>query len=340
MSRLLAPLALGSALLLALLSLPVLSLATDRAATAFAQGVTEPAVGEPVTFLRDPAAGADGGEVTITVDQVVDPFATFGATAAPPGTRLVFVSLTIANAGDSPLTVDPATFFVQDADGLLSRPIDLATSDTVDSFTVEPDASLAGGVVFAVGEDAALARLFHDPAPDRLIFLANLAGPAVVVPTPDATTPTADNGGGQTPVPSGTGEIDCANFAAYYDETKARLDRLEGFSADLETVVDSILTDPIAATSTIEGLIAELDQFAEEQRNATVPAGAESLNDRIVAMYERYSEGFRQMADGLQTLDPTAIQAAIPIVSEADDLNQQILTDIAAAAEACGVSTG
>ena len=321
-----------------------------------AQATSDPAVGDAVTFLRDPDAGSAAGTVTITVNQVVDPFAAFGPTVAPAGRRYVYVGLTIANDGETPLVIDPASFFVQDADGVVARPIDpfaatpAAAADR--SFTVAAGATEAGGVVFAVREDAVLARLFHDPAPDRLILLASFAAPAGAEPTPtpppaavDATATVA----GDTPTPAaaedeatGTAtaaDISCDGFQAYYDETTERIDRLAEVEEELADLVNTLLANPTGAATTLEGLATEFEGLAADQRDATVPAGAEALNDRIVAMFETYAEGLGQLASGLAAMNPAALQGAIPLISEADELSREVAAQLDAAAAACGIPT-
>jgi hypothetical protein len=72
---------------------------------------TLPEVGTPVVF----PLGTDGGAVTITVTQIVDPFGALGGGTPPAGIRYVYVGLTVANGGQAPLAVDPKAVFVVDA---------------------------------------------------------------------------------------------------------------------------------------------------------------------------------------------------------------------------------
>jgi hypothetical protein len=269
----------------------------------------------------------------MTVSQVVDPFGAFGGGTPPAGSRYVYVGLTIANGGDGPLTVDPATLFVVDAAGFVYRPSDLFGGAELQ--TVAPGASVAGGVVFAVPEDAVLTAVYHDPAEDRLIWLALLGGAAPVVETTPA-------GGTATPVPPASvtpvaGDVDCDAFAAYLAGTQERIARLEAIGAEAADLVSIAMADPFEAATTVQGWADDTAALAEEQAQAAVPAGLEELNNQAVEAFHTYADAFGQLATGLENFDPDALGAFQTILTEGDTRMTQTIDALNALAGSCGL---
>ena len=327
---------------------------------------TLPGVGDPVTF---PASEGEG-DVTITVTEIVDPFGAFGAGSPPEGSRYVYVVLTVANGGGEPLTFDPATVFVVDADGFVYRPADLFDPSTA-SQTVEPGGDVEGGVVFAVPEEAVLAAVYHDPADDRLVLLAVLgAAPAGGGEdgdesdggTADGTddgeadgddgTASADDGGeadggeadggedgGDGATSIEVGDVDCEEFAPYYEDITARIADVAAIGAQMEDLINLVQTDPVGAGDTVQGWADDIAALAEEQAQAEVPAGLEDLNAQAVQAMETYADGFSQLAAGLASLDATALQAVVPVLQEGDDLMTEVEDTLASVAEECGIDT-
>jgi hypothetical protein len=300
-----------------------------------------PGVGDPVTFSL--AEGA--GEATITVTQIVDPFGTFGTGDAPEGSRFVYVALTIANGGDQPLTVDPATIFVVDTAGFVYRPAEAPGGDATDAAgqTVDPGAEVDGGIVAAVPEEAVLAAVYHDPAADRLILLALLRDQAATsddeTPPPDGedVTPPADGEDGEDETPVVVGDVDCDAFAAYNAETRDRITRLEEIASQMADLPTLLTSDPTGIGPVVQGWSDDIAALAEEQANAEVPAGLEALNDQTVAAYEIYVDAFSQLATALAGLDVAAIQAIIPVLEEGDALLTEVIDQLDDLAEGCGI---
>jgi hypothetical protein len=282
-----------------------------------------PGVGTPVTFpLRE------GGEVTMTVTQVVDPFGALGGGTPPAGMRFVYVGLAVVNRGKGPLAIDPSAFFVVDAAGFVYCPSD-PLGGTGATQSVAPGASVNGGVVFAVPADAVLTAVYHDPAADRLILLALLG----------ETRP----GGGatETPVPTGTpvaASVDCAAFATYLQETKGRIDRLQAIGAQATDLVGLAQTDPVEAATAVQGWANDATGLAKEQAGVRVPAGLGDLNDRVVQALQTYADAFTQLATGLSNFDSSALQAFQTTLTDGDARMTKVIADLNAVAAGCGIA--
>jgi hypothetical protein len=329
-----------------------------------AQDAALPGVGDPVTFPVDES----GGTATVTVTQVVDPFGSFGAGAAPEGERFVYVAIDVANGSDEPLDLDPATIFVVDTEGFVHRPGEaFNTGEAGGTQTIAPGEEVAGGVVVSVPEETTLAAVYHDPAEDRLILLALLTGSAPSgedgdgdgdgdggpAATEEPDTGIDDDGDDEEDGDDGDGEdgdgeggdetpvaiedVDCAAFETYYAETNDRIAQLEAVAAGMEDLVNLLTTDPTGAGATVQEWADALIALAEEQENAEVPAGLEALNDQTVEMFNTYADAFEQLARGLANFDVAAVQAIVPILQEGDALATEVIDQLEALAAQCGI---
>lgn len=317
----------------------LLAAVSARSVAAQGDGAALPQVGDPVTFPLD--AEGELGEATVTVEEVIDPFEELADDFAPEDeTRYVLATVTVENGGDEVLSVDPATIFVQDADGFIYRAMEepFAAEETEPAPLVEP-ADIDGGetaeaaVGFAVPEDAVLTAVYHDPDDDRLITLAVLEpassgdeGTAEADDDEDAETPEADDAtaeandataeaddedaddeGEETPeaddegTAATSGDLDCGDVETYYDDTDERLVRLNEIVDGLINLdADTAAADPTGTVEQFREHADELEAFAVEQEDEDVPAGLEDLNDAGVEMFETLAEGFDQVADAFE----------------------------------------
>lgn len=144
-------------------------------------GGSDPAVGEPVSYLRP-----DGSErARLTVVRVIDPFVATGLPATPvAGFRMVAVELVVENTGTEPLAIAPFDLLLQDDRGFLCAQLPLPFSGAgpttgPGAAQVPPGERLTGRVIFQVAALARPVHLFYAPEPGRLVTLADLRLPPV-----------------------------------------------------------------------------------------------------------------------------------------------------------------
>src|SRR5687767_7489824 len=107
-------------------------LAAQGTPAAGAPDSTRPTVGDTVGFADD-----EGGEVQVTVAEVLDPFEEFDPGDPPSAdTRFVLVTVAFENAGERPFDADPFALRLTDAAGFLWRPRSI---DRVAAEIVLPD---------------------------------------------------------------------------------------------------------------------------------------------------------------------------------------------------------
>jgi hypothetical protein len=158
-----------------------------------------PAVGTPVTYV-DPE-GIIRGEVTVR--EIADPFTEHEPSAPPPeGMRYVSLIATFQAAIDQTFEAQPWQVVLQDTDGVLygyqhvPRPAE-AVMPELQGQTMAPDNRISGQIGYIVPVDVTLDRVIYQPASDRLIELADLAGGGGPAPG-GAVTYTAADGSSAT----------------------------------------------------------------------------------------------------------------------------------------------
>lgn len=136
----------------------------------------DPRVGDAVPYVDE--NGVELG--TASVVEVTDPFTGFDEYSGPDeGERYVAFTITVAGT-DGSLEADPNDFGLQTVDGYFFSPAyvnrKLTTADIpdLDRIEVVPDTERTGTVIFAVAEDAELARLLWQPDSGRLFVVADL----------------------------------------------------------------------------------------------------------------------------------------------------------------------
>jgi hypothetical protein len=148
-----------------------------------------PAIGEAVT-IKD-YDGSDWAEVTIT--GIIDPFEQFDPSNAPErGQHFVLINITITNVGPRPLSIDPYTFYLVDADGFAYYPANLyfpAESPLqllqyADG--LETGQSVEGVLGYQVFNDVDVTEVIFRPGGDRLITVADATTAASPAATPEA----------------------------------------------------------------------------------------------------------------------------------------------------------
>ena len=178
----------------AILSLALLVSMLAPFAAAARQGTPVATTAGPSIGTAVPFIGSEGGKVgELTVTEIVDPFLDYDANYATPqhGHHFALLTVTVANTGTRPLTVDPFAFVVVDSDGYvlrpayLARPGGVAVPDLVYS-DVAPGDAVTGAVGFQVLNGVTIERVLFSPDYSRMVTLVDLR-PA---PTPvGATTP-------------------------------------------------------------------------------------------------------------------------------------------------------
>jgi hypothetical protein len=152
--------------------------------------VEAPAIGEPKTIID--YDGSDWAEVTIS--GIIDPFESFDPSYAPErGQHFVLLNITITNAGPRPLSIDPYTFALVDAEGFVYSPTDLyfppdsplQLLQYADS--VGTSQSVEGVLGFQVFNDVEVTEVIFRPGGDRLITVADATTAAAPAGTPAAT---------------------------------------------------------------------------------------------------------------------------------------------------------
>jgi hypothetical protein len=148
-----------------------------------------PAIGEPKTIID--YDGTDWAEVTIT--GIKDPFESFDPNYAPErGQHFVLINITITNVGPRPLSIDPYTFYLVDAEGFAYYPANLyfpAESPLqllqyADG--LETGQSAEGVLGFQVFNDVEVTEVIFRPGGDRLITIADATTAAAPAATPEA----------------------------------------------------------------------------------------------------------------------------------------------------------
>jgi hypothetical protein len=163
---------------------------TDRLTTiASFSDVEAAAIGEAVT-IKD-YDGSDWAEVAIT--GIKDPFELFDPNYAPErGQHFVLINITITNVGPRPLSVDPYSFYLVDADGFVYYPANLyfppesplQLLEYADG--LETGQSVEGVLGYQVFNDVEVTEVIFRPLGDRLITVADATTGAAPVATPEA----------------------------------------------------------------------------------------------------------------------------------------------------------
>jgi Domain of unknown function (DUF4352) len=148
-----------------------------------------PAIGEPLTIID--YDGSDWAEVTIT--GIIDPFESFDPSYAPErGQHYVLINITITNVGPRPLSIDPNTFYVVDADGFAYYPANLyfpaeSPLQLLQYATgLETGQSVEGVLGYQVFNDVEVTEVIFRPLGDRLITVADATTAASPAATPEA----------------------------------------------------------------------------------------------------------------------------------------------------------
>jgi hypothetical protein len=148
-----------------------------------------PAIGEPLTIVD--YDGSDWAEVTIT--GIIDPFESFDPSYAPErGQHFVLINITITNVGPRPLSIDPYTFSLVDADGFAYYPANLyfpaeSPLQLLEYATgLETGQSVEGVLGYQVFNDVEVTEVIFRPLGDRLITVADATTAASPAATPEA----------------------------------------------------------------------------------------------------------------------------------------------------------
>lgn len=134
-------------------------------------------LGSEVGFVN-----VEGQEVgTVTVTKIVDPFTGYNPSYPPVrGSRFVLLSVTATNTGTNPWGFDPGRIFIQDSENFLTWPsgVDLGPEPVEPALgyqDIPPATTVSGVVGYVMLKGVAPARIFYQPANDRLILLADVA---------------------------------------------------------------------------------------------------------------------------------------------------------------------
>ena len=135
-------------------------------------------VGETITVF-----GGDNSEiVVVSVDEFIDPFDAYADNASPDrGSHYVMVNLTLVNSGVRPFRVDPGKIVLQDSDGFLSGKVNIRQAQdgalpALENKEIAPGETASGVIGFLVINGVEQRRVLFQPAGDRLLFIADLAG--------------------------------------------------------------------------------------------------------------------------------------------------------------------
>lgn len=299
-----------------------------------------PPVGTAVAYVD-----SDGGTGQVTVREIIDPFTGVDpSSAAPDGSRYVYVTLTFENTSDGAFHTEPYGLLLQDRNGDLWSPQYVTrTDDTLLipdlSWTqLAPGDRLTGAVVFAVPTSAQLTGLFTSPTGEQLVPLAALddAGSPAADTTPDATPDVITAEATATPEPGPEVVTPAPDLGAdpcqqTQDWLLAGTDRI----LQAQTLTDEArnATDPVA----LADLSTQFAQMADDEALVTVPAGGEAAAKATVATLRALSSATADAATALESGEDPA--AALALVSRAQDRLAAIQGEMARVTGAC-VSAG
>jgi archaellum component FlaG (FlaF/FlaG flagellin family) len=267
-----------------------------------AASVDAPELGTAVDIV-----GEEGGVVgSVTVDEFVDPLQDVDPSyQAQRGYHHAGAVITIENTGDRPLSVDPSTIQIIDADGyaLYSSGVyrgEEAETPNLDYVDLAPGDTVTGMVTFELFNDAAPGWLVYTSGSTQLTFLAAFpdapALPALAdIPafTPGASTTSnsgddtdnADDSGDEPVVDDSTPvavSADCAEVGEWITRLEDRFDAVDDTAVDVED------TSEIANLNLDDMLdfLDQLEQVREEQEADTPPALAEDVQTSVIALLD------------------------------------------------------
>jgi hypothetical protein len=251
-----------------------------------------PGIGETVA-ITDSA----GGNGTVTVEAVTDPFEELAPDQAPPeGSRFVAATLVFENTSDGRFVIEPYGITLQDATGVLwsstyaDRPDEAKLVPDITSAPLAPGDRLSGEIFFAVPVGVDLAGLYLSPNYGQYLEIADLSGGApgtaaeatpsapISELTPPPVAPT------EVPATPPEGNV-CAGFAPWLSDTRDRIQRARTLSDEAATLSDlDILTEHALA----------FEQLASDQAASAFPEAAGPVNKALVATFRAYGDAIKQ----------------------------------------------
>jgi hypothetical protein len=293
-------------------------------------GEEPPALGESVAIVD-----SEGGNGSVTVSEVVDPFEDVDPGQTPPeGGRFVMVTLVYENSSDGRFFVEPYGLLLHDEDGDLwsaTSVTRLEESELVPDITsaqLAPGDRLSGAVVFVVPEGTGLAGIYTSPVSGQLLQLADLesgsddgAGAAS-----DAT---GDESEGTSAASAATAA--CADLEQWLAGARERIQRAGELSLEDATLED------------LDSLAEHVDEYAamaEAQLAEQAPPEAEAAAKALAATLQAYSDSIDQILSANDPGKDVALELTegMNTFNDAGSRLNDIEAELNTIAEECGLT--
>ena len=248
-------------------------------------GEEPPALGETVSIVD-----SEGGSGSVTVSEIVDPFADVDPSQTPPeGGRFVMLSLVYENTSDGRFFVEPYGLLLRDEDGNLwnstsvTRLEETELIPDITSAQLAPGDRLSGAVVFVVPEGTGLAGIYTGPVSGQLLQLADLESRSADE-AGAATDATVDESEGTPAASTATGA--CADLEQWLTGARERIQRAGEMSLEDATLED------------LDNLAEHADEYAalaEAQLADQAPPEAETAGKALATTFRAYSDAINQI---------------------------------------------
>jgi hypothetical protein len=293
-------------------------------------GEEPPVLGESVAIVD-----SEGGNGSVTVTEVVDPFEDVDPSQTPPEDgRFVMVTLVYENTSDGRFFVEPYGLLLRDANGNLwsatsvTRPEESELVPDITNAQLAPGDRLSGAVVFVVPAGTDLAGIYTSPVSGQLLQLADLESGS-----DDEATIAEDSAGDEsvaTPAASVAAGA-CADLETWLADARERIQRASEMSLEDATLED------------LDSLAEHVDEYAamaEAQLADQAPPEAEAAAKALVATLQAYSDSIDQILGANESGKDVALELTegMNTFNDAGSRLNEIEAELDGIAAECGLT--